>query len=129
MADFPAWGIHLTTSSLRGIKLERAEDGEKIRVVAHDQIDFAEDIEDVTSLDRHGPLLHALAVFSKRHDLQKCRVIVSVDGATAFNRFVSAPLVQGESLARILAFEAQQQIPFDLEEVYWDYKSLDVRQE
>lgn len=127
MGDLPAWGIHVTTSSLRAAKLVKV--GEEVHVVAYDQLDFTEDIEDVNSLDRLGPQLHALNVFQKRHNLTKSRVFVSADGVTAFNRYVAAPLVHGESLSRILAYEAQQQIPFDLEDVYWDFKSLDVRQE
>ncbi len=125
MADLPVWGIHITTASVRGVKLERIE-GE-LRVVAHDQADFADDIEDVNSLDRHIALVHALAIFMKRHDLSRSRVMVSVDAVTAFNRFLSAPLVENENLMRILAYEAQQQIPFDLEQVHWDHKVLAVR--
>ena len=124
MADLPVWGIHVTTSSVRGIKLGRAESG--YEVLGHDQYDFAEDIEDVLSLDRHGALAHALHVFAKRHDFNRARVIVSVDGSTAFNRFVSTPLVEGESMQRLLEYEAQQQIPFSLDTVHWDHKVLNV---
>ena len=127
MAEFPAWGIHVTTASVRGVKIEEI-DGE-LRIVAHDQADFADDIDDVNSLEKHGALAHALAVFMKRHDMSRCRVFVSVDAVSAFNRFVRAPMVQDENLMRILAYEAQQQIPFDLEGVFWDHKVLDVRQD
>ncbi|MCB9831951.1 MAG: pilus assembly protein PilM [Planctomycetes bacterium] len=126
MADLPVWGIHITTASVRAVKLERIE-GE-IRVVAHDQLDFADDIEDVASLDRHLALVHALAVLMKRHDLGRARVMVSVDAATSFNRFLSAPMVENENLMRILAYEAQQQIPFDLDQVHWDHKVLELRE-
>ncbi len=127
MAEFPAWGIHVSTASIRGVKIE--EIGDELQVVAHDQIEFIEDIEDLTSLENAGAMLHALAVFAKRHDLTRCRVFVSIDSATAFNRFVTAPVVQGEELMRILAYEGQQHIPFDLQTVFWDHKVLDVRQE
>jgi type IV pilus assembly protein PilM len=124
MADLPVWGIHVTTSSVRGLKLGRS--GEGYEVLGHDQYDFAEDIEDVLSLDRHAALAHALFIFAKRHDFNRSRVVVSVDGSTAFNRFVSTPLVEGESMQRLLEYEAQQQIPFPLENVHWDHKVLKV---
>ncbi len=127
MAEFPAWGIHVTTTSIRGVKIE--EVGGEFEIVAHDQFDFVEDIEELNSLENTGAMLHALAVFAKKHDMARCRVFISIDSATAFNRFVTAPVVQGEELMRILAYEGQQHIPFDLETVYWDHKVLDVRQE
>lgn len=127
MTEFPVWGIHVTAASVRGVKIERS--GDRLRVIAHDQIDFTEDIDDINSLERHAALAHALAVFSKRHELSKCRVWVSVDASSSFNRFVTAPMVQGESLMRILSYEAQQHIPFALDAVHWDHKVLEVRQE
>ncbi|MFT7617634.1 MAG: type IV pilus assembly protein PilM [Planctomycetota bacterium] len=127
MAEFPAWGIHVSNTSVRGVKIEDVNGD--LQVVAHDQIDYVEDIEDLSSLENAGAMLHALAVFQKKHDMNRCRVFVSVDSATAFNRFVTAPVVQGEELMRILAYEGQQHIPFDLETVFWDHKVLDVRQE
>lgn len=127
MAELPVWGIHVTTSSVRGLKLGRTRDG--FEILGHDQFDFAEDIEDILSLDRHNALAHALHVFAKRHDFNRARVVVSVDGSTAFNRFVSTPLVEGESMQRLLEYEAQQQVPFALDTVHWDHKVLNVDEE
>ncbi|MEE9391133.1 MAG: pilus assembly protein PilM [Planctomycetota bacterium] len=124
MADLPVWGIHITTASIRGVKIVR--DGGDMRIVAHDQVDFAEDIDDIESLERHGALAHALFVFAKRHDLSKSRVVISVDASTAFNRYVETPMVEGESMMRLLEYEAQQQIPFDLDGVHWGHKVLNL---
>ncbi|MEZ6196076.1 MAG: pilus assembly protein PilM [Planctomycetota bacterium] len=124
MADLPVWGVHVTSSSVRGVKLGRR--GEGFEILGHDRQDFPEDIEDIHSLDRHAALAHGLYVFAKRHDFNRARVVVSLDASTAFNRFVETPLVEGESMGRLLEYEAQQQIPFPLEGVNWDHKVLSV---
>jgi type IV pilus assembly protein PilM len=50
----------------------------------------------------------------------------AVNYATAaqsvFARFVELPAVEEEKLERIIAFEAQQNVPFPIEEVVWDYQ-------
>lgn len=50
----------------------------------------------------------------------------AVNYATAaqsvFARFVELPAVEQEKIERIIAFEAQQNVPFPIDEVVWDYQ-------
>jgi type IV pilus assembly protein PilM len=50
----------------------------------------------------------------------------AVNYATAaqsvFARFVQLPAVEPEKIERIIAFEAQQNVPFPIDEVVWDYQ-------
>jgi len=50
----------------------------------------------------------------------------AVNYATAaqsvFARFVELPAVEPEKIERIIAFEAQQNVPFPIDEVVWDYQ-------
>ena len=50
----------------------------------------------------------------------------AVNYATAaqsvFARFVKLPAVEEEKIERIIAFEAQQNVPFPIDEVVWDYQ-------
>ena len=50
----------------------------------------------------------------------------AVNYATAaqsvFARFVELPAVEKEKIERIIAFEAQQNVPFPIDEVVWDYQ-------
>lgn len=128
MSEFPAWGIHITAGSLRGVKID--EQGGELKIVAHAHIDFSDHVEDITSLDRIQASRNALLKFQTQHDLSDCRVVVSVDGVTAFNRFIEAPHnASTEGLTKLLELEAKQQIPFDLAQVYWDYKVVRVRED
>ena len=46
----------------------------------------------------------------------------SVPAQSVFARFVKLPAVDEEKIERIIAFEAQQNVPFPIEEVVWDYQ-------
>ncbi len=50
------------------------------------------------------------------------KVWVSVPGHPVFSRFVKLPPVQGDKLAQIVEFEARQNVPWQLDEVSWDYE-------
>src|ERR1700736_5430366 len=46
----------------------------------------------------------------------------AVPGQSVFARFVKLPSVEEEKIERIIAFEAQQNVPFPMDEVVWDYQ-------
>jgi len=46
----------------------------------------------------------------------------SVPGHPVFSRFVKLPPVQGDKLSQIVEFEARQNVPWQLDEVSWDYE-------
>lgn len=51
----------------------------------------------------------------------------SVAAQSVFARFVKLPAVEEEKIERIIAFEAQQNVPFPIEEVVWDYQLVGHR--
>lgn len=126
MSQLPVWGIDVTASSLRAVKLAMGEDG-RAHAVAWDVIDFAEDVDDVRGVGRYVAMTRAVKRFVKHQDLRNAKVVASIRGETAFMRTVSVPQLGGESLEKILAYEAQQQIPYPLSEVYWDRRVLAIR--
>jgi type IV pilus assembly protein PilM len=46
----------------------------------------------------------------------------AVAAQSVFARFVKLPAVEEEKIERIIEFEAQQNVPFPIEEVVWDYQ-------
>ena len=46
----------------------------------------------------------------------------AIAGQSVFTRFVKLPSVDAEKVERIISFEAQQNVPFPIEEVVWDYQ-------
>jgi type IV pilus assembly protein PilM len=50
------------------------------------------------------------------------RVNYATAAQSVFARFVELPAVEQEKIERIIAFEAQQNVPFPIDEVVWDYQ-------
>jgi type IV pilus assembly protein PilM len=50
------------------------------------------------------------------------RVNYAIAAQSAFTRFVKLPLVEQEKIERVIGFEAQQNVPFPIDEVVWDYQ-------
>ena len=57
------------------------------------------------------------------HD-KRGRVNYSVTGQSIFARFVKLPTLDEEKIERIISFEAQQNVPFPIDEVVWDYQLI-----
>ncbi|MFH0909208.1 MAG: type IV pilus assembly protein PilM [bacterium] len=51
-------------------------------------------------------------------------VLMSVSGQSVFSRFVKLPPVDKEKVYQIILYEAQQNVPFPIEEVVWDYQLI-----
>ena len=51
-------------------------------------------------------------------------VLLSVSGQSVFSRFVKLPPVDKDKVYQIIAYEAQQNVPFPINEVVWDYQLI-----
>ena len=49
---------------------------------------------------------------------------VCAPGFQAFSKFIKLPPVDSSKATQIIQYEAQQNVPFPLEEVVWDYQIL-----
>ena len=49
---------------------------------------------------------------------------ISVSGQSGLARFIKLPPVEAEKIPDIVRYEARQQIPFDLNDVIWDYQRM-----
>ena len=75
--------------------------------------------------DAHLALEEATAVLREMmHEMQIPRrpVNYALPAQSVFARFVKLPPVGREKLDKIISFEAQQNVPFPLDEVVWDYQ-------
>ena len=55
--------------------------------------------------------------------------VICVSGQNVFSRFVKLPPVDKDKVAQIVAYEAQQNVPFPIEEVVWDYQLIGSSEE
>jgi len=74
---------------------------------------------DVSRLPQLHAALHELTAKLK---IKGQKAWCSIPGHPVFSRFVKLPPVQGDKLAQVVEFEARQNVPWQLDEVSWDYE-------
>lgn len=121
-ANRPVWGIDLGQCALKAISLRPSEDKEKVEVVDHVYVEHSR-ILSHPDADRPALIAEAMKKFVDQHDLSKETLVVSVPGQHTLARFTKLPPLENKrKIPELVHFEAQQQIPFDMDEVIWDYQ-------
>jgi type IV pilus assembly protein PilM len=114
------WGIEVGQCALKAIKLRDAGDGQ-VELVAFDVIEHPK-ILSQPDADADELIKAALEKFVSRNDWQGDRFVIGVPGQQTFARFCKLPPVDEKKIPDIVRFEASQQIPFDMDDVVWDYE-------
>jgi type IV pilus assembly protein PilM len=73
---------------------------------------------------REAAILKALQGLLAEKDIKAKSVNVCAPGFHVFSKFVKLPPVDASKVTQIIQYEAQQNVPFPLEEVVWDYQIL-----
>ncbi len=60
----------------------------------------------------------------RERNIRATKVVFSVSGQQVFTRFVKLPPVDESKVVQIIQYEAQQNVPFPIEEVIWDYQLI-----
>ena len=71
---------------------------------------------------RHVQMQSTLRKMLEELEIKPRHVNYAVPGQSVFARFVKLPAVEEEKIDKIISFEAQQNVPFPIEEVVWDYQ-------
>ncbi|MGD2175376.1 MAG: pilus assembly protein PilM [Candidatus Brocadiaceae bacterium] len=76
---------------------------------------------DASPRDKHRESIEA---FRSRHEVRPGDALcVSVTGSEVFSRFINLP-PSLERIGEIVRYEARQQIPFDIDDVIWDWQPV-----
>src|SRR3974377_740149 len=73
---------------------------------------------------REATVLKALQEILAERGIKSRTVNVCAPGFHVFSKFVKLPPVDAGKVTQIIQYEAQQNVPFPLEEVVWDYQIL-----
>src|SRR6266487_5915368 len=73
---------------------------------------------------RRAKISAALREMMAELQIRHAAVNYAVSAQSVFARFVKLPSVEEEKIGRIIAFEAQQNVPFPIDEVVWDYQLI-----
>jgi type IV pilus assembly protein PilM len=115
------WGIEIGQSALKALRCS-LKNGEVV-AEAFDYIEYPK----ILSQPEANPeelIAEALGKFLERNDSSRVKVCLSVPGQSGLAKFFKPPPVEVKKVADIVRYEARQQIPFDLNDVVWDYQMM-----
>ena len=69
----------------------------------------------------------AIAELSTKIKRKGSHIRVSLASQSAFSRFIKLPSVEGQDIAKLVEFEAAQNIPYPMNEVVWDFQPIESR--
>ncbi|MCC6512001.1 MAG: pilus assembly protein PilM, partial [Pirellulaceae bacterium] len=115
------WGLEIGQSALKALKCRL--DGETVVAEAFDYIEYPK-ILSQPEAEPEALVREALETFMSRNDLKRCKVGISVPGQSGLAKFFKPPPVELKKIPDIVKYEAKQQIPFDLNDVIWDYQQM-----
>ena len=81
-------------------------------------------------VDPQGEADRSQYIITTIHDLLResgCKpgpVLLSISGHAVFTRFQPLPEVQPDKIYQVIQYEAQQNVPFPMNEVVWDYQLI-----
>lgn len=78
-----------------------------------------------TEASRPAQIGYAIGQLTQRLKAGRAKVRYAVSGQSVFTRFVKLPPLDDDNIEQLVTFEAQQHVPFPLEEVVWDYEILE----
>jgi type IV pilus assembly protein PilM len=118
------WAIDIGNNSLKALQL--SGEGETVEVLGFDSIQHGKILSGtgVKEAERDELIAISLRRLVEQNDLGKEDIIISVASQNSFARFVNLPPVEKKRIPEIVKFEASQQIPFDINDVQWDWQLM-----
>ncbi len=114
-------GIDLGARAVKIVLLSK-EKGGRLRLVKSEYNQY-ETALNFDSQQQRAVLTDILKKFlRKEKDLRNAKIGISIAGQAAFVRLVKIPLTTPKNLHKIIRYETQQQIPFPIKDVVWDFQ-------
>jgi type IV pilus assembly protein PilM len=67
----------------------------------------------------------AIGDLTRRLKIGQAKTRYAISGQAVFTRFVKLPPLHDDNIEQLVTFEAQQHVPFPLQEVVWDYELIE----
>jgi type IV pilus assembly protein PilM len=117
------WGLDLGDWALKVARATYDKKADSITVDVMDTIAYG-DLpcgHDASPIEKHR---EGIVAFRSRYEIgPRDDLCVCVSGGEVFSRFINLPPVL-ERMDEIIGYEARQQIPFDIDDVVWDWQAV-----
>lgn len=111
--------VNLGTQRVGGAVFSRTSGGDLV-LKRYEFVEMSGDPS--VDVSRLSQLQIALGELAAKLKIKGQKVWCTVPGHPVFSRFVKLPPVKGDKLTQIVEFEARQNVPWQLDEVSWDYE-------
>jgi len=115
------WGIEIGQAALKALRCHL--DGDEVVAEAFDYIEYPKMLSQPEA-EPAELIAEALEKFKERNDAGNHKVCMSVPGQSGLAKFFKPPPVEVKKVADLVRYEARQQIPFDLDDVVWDFQMM-----
>src|SRR5262245_44969377 len=112
------WGIDVSKTSVKAVRIE---DG----TLTHSGVFPYESAGTGEAGDLDEQIKAALTQIKATFKISSDPVIFSLPSHSTFNRLIKLPPVEESKIPEIVNYEAQSQIPFNIDEVIWDYQYVE----
>jgi type IV pilus assembly protein PilM len=112
------WGIDVSKSSVKVVRLE----GDTL---THSGVFPYESAGSGEAGEIDAQIKATLTQIKSTYKISSEPVIFSLPSHSTFNRLIKLPPVEEGKIPEIVKYEAQSQIPFNIDEVIWDYQYVE----
>ncbi|MCR4317635.1 MAG: type IV pilus assembly protein PilM [Planctomycetes bacterium] len=117
-----AWGIDIGGSSIKFAKIVIGKAGPEVCVLESVPLEFD---ADTPAEDRTQKTVELLSSIREKHKIKKSDIVyIAIPGHTVFHKNIPVFSPDEESIPELVEIEAQQQIPFPITEILWDYQRM-----
>ncbi|MHA1737558.1 MAG: type IV pilus assembly protein PilM [Candidatus Heimdallarchaeota archaeon] len=120
-------GLDIGTNSIKMIEIEETKS--MFRLKEFGIIPLPKDSIVNGSILNHDAIVNSIKQLISNLKIKTKNTVVSISGHPVIIKKISMPLTSDEELEESIRFEAEQYIPFDLEEVNIDYQILNIDEE
>jgi len=119
------WAVDIGDNAIKALRLSRGE--KSLEVIGFDYIEHSKILsgEGVTEGERADIISETIHKLAENNEFGNDEVAISIAGHNSFARFVKLPPVEKKIIPKIIPQEAIQQIPFDINEVEWDWQIME----
>lgn len=82
------------------------------------------DVQGETEMDTSAFVVSSIRDIMREHQIKPAPLLMTVSGQSVFPRFVKLPPVSEDKISQIVQYEAEQNVPFPINEVVWDYQLI-----
>ena len=116
-------GLDIGSSAVKAVELRQTASGYKVAAIGSEPVP-PDSIVDGAIIDG-GVVAEVIRQVLEKNNIKTKEVVASLSGNAVIVKQIVLPLMNKEELAESIYWEAEQYIPFDIEDVNLDYQALE----